>query len=900
MSPLRWVRIARLRLRTLFRRAKVERELDEELQYHVDRQTAENIARGMSPPEARAAALRALGSIEYRKEQVRATRGTAWLDGAWRDATHTLRFLARNPGFTATVVLTLGLGIGANTAMFTVLRGTLLRPLPNRDGERLVYLRQSAPGAQHQNVLFSVPEIGDLRTASHTLSTVAEYSNAVPFTMVASDGHPERVSVAVVSGNYFEVMGLGPVLGRVMSSGDDGATAEPAAVLEYGFWMQRFGGDPSIVGSTIDLNEIATTVVGVMQPAPQYPEPTDVYVNTVTSPHHLSATMVTERTHRMTELFARLAPDAGVDQARAEVDRIAEGMVHDHPEAYERAARFTVSVSLLRDAESARASFTFWLLMGAALSVLLIAGANVSNLTLMRSVARGREMLVRVALGASRARLRRLLLTENLALALAGGALGVLVAFGGLRLLVQFAAQFSPRADEIRLDGVVLAATLAGSVAVAVVLSLVPTVHREAWPGSSLAPAGRGTTMTRTRRRVQRSLVVVQVAASMVLLAGAGLLMRTLSKLEAVDAGVRTDHVLTVELPLGGDLLRQVMNRAGNLANYERIRDAVAAVPGVSVAALASGPPLRSPFLDFDMKAEGRAEDPDAPTPHAALKTVDPAYFAAAGIPLVAGRAFARTDDQGAARVVILSASFAHQLFGDQDPLGRHVALTGEILKFTPFDDGWRTVVGVAADTRDHGLDNDVTPVMYEPFAQEFIVSGALVVRTTLDPVVLRATIVRAVRESAPNQLVERVATLREIRDESVGPRRLNAWFIVAFGSLALVIAMVGIAGVLGFSVSSRTAEIGIRMSFGADAAGVRRMVLGEGGILLAAGVALGLAGALATTRLLRGLLFGVGPTDPATLLGVALLLLSVGLAACWLPAAKAARVDPAEALRTD
>ena len=900
MAAVRWLRIVRLRLRTLFRRAEVERELDEELQYHVERQTAENVDRGMSPTEARTAALLALGSIEYRKEQVRATRGTAWVDGAWHDALQTVRFLRRNPGFTATVVLTLGLGIGANTAMFTVLRGTLLRPLPNRDGARLVYLHQSAPGARHQNVLFSVPEIEDLRAASRALSAIAEYSNAVPFTMVAGDGHPERVRVAVVSGNYFEVMGLGPVAGRVLSAGDDGATAEPAAVLAYGFWIQRFGGDPSIVGRTIDLNEKVTTVVGVMQSAPQYPQPTDVYVNTVTSPHHLSATMVTGRTHRMTELFARLAPDADVGQARADVDRIAEGMVHDHPEAYENAARFTVSVSLLRDAENARASFTFWLLMGAALFVLLIAGANVSNLTLMRSVGRERELQVRVALGAGRARLRRLLLVENLALALAGGALGVLVAFGGLRLLVAFAAQFSPRSDEIRLDGVVLAATLAGSVAVAVVLSLVPMVHPEAGPGSPLVPVGRGSTLTRTRRRVQRSLVVVQVALSMVLLAGAGLLIRTLSKLEAVDAGVRADHVLTVELPLGGDLLKQVMNRPANLANYERMRDAVAALPGVSVAALASGAPLRTPYLDFDVKAEGRAEDPDVPTPHAALKTVDPAYFAAAGIPLVAGRAFAGTDDQGTARVVILSEAFAHQLFGDQDPLGRHVALTGEILKFTPFDDEWRTVVGLAADTRDHGLDNDVTPVMYEPFAQEFIVSGALVVRTTLDPGVLRPTIVRAVRESSPSQLVERVATLEEIRDESMGPRRLNAWFIVAFGSLALVIAMVGIAGVLGFSVSSRTAEIGIRMSFGADAAGVQHMILREGGILLATGVALGLMGALAATQVLRGLLFGVGPGDPVTLVGVALFLLAVGLAACWLPAARAAHVDPAEALRTD
>lgn len=901
MAPGRWLRIARLRLRTLFLRARVERELDEELQYHVDRQTAANVARGMTEREARAAALRALGSIEYRKEQVRATRGTEWIDGVWRDLMHTLRYLRRNPAFSGAVVLTLALGIGANTAIFTMLRGTLLRPLPNRDEARLVYLHQEAQGEGGvRNVLFSVPETEDIRAGTRTLASVAEYSNAVPFTMVAGEGSPERVRVAVVSGNYFEVLGLGAVVGRLMDRGDDGGSADPVAVLEYGFWMQRFGGDPDVVGRVIDLNEKATTVVGVMQSAPQFPEPTDVFVNTVTSPHHLSATMVTERTHRMTEIFARLSPETDLVAARSDVARIAERMVQDHPEAYERTAHFTLHVTPMRDAENARASFTFWLLMGAAVFVLLIAAANVSNLTLMRSVGRGREMLVRVALGAGRARLRRLLLLENVALAVAGGALGVLLAAAGNRLLVAFAAQFTPRAGEIRTDGVVLGVTLLGSLVVAVGLSLLPVAQPSSRVASSIQSSGRGATLSGARKRLQGTLVVVQVAASLVLLVGAGLLVRTLANLQAVDTGVKTDHVLTVELPLGGDLMRQVMDQPGNLANYVRIRDAVAAVPGVNTVALASGAPLRSPFLSFDIKAEERAPDPNAPTPHAAFKTVDPAYFAVTGIPLVAGRTFAASDDRAAPKVAILSASFAKRLFGDANPLGRRVALTGEVLKFTPFNDEWRVVVGVAADTRDHGLDADVTPVLYEPFAQEYIVGAALVVRTTLAPEALRPAVVQAVRQAAPGQLVERVATLEEIRDGSVGPRRLNAWFIVAFGSLALVIAMVGIAGAIGYSVRSRTAEIGIRMSFGADTRSVLWMVLREGGGLLASGIALGLLAALATTRLLRGLLFGVGPDDPLTLGGVAALLLLAGLGACWLPALRAARVDPAEALRSE
>ena len=900
MSIERWLWVVPLRLRSVFRRSDVEQDLDEELQYHIEQQTAENVRQGMSPNDARLAARRALGNIEFRKEQVRDTRGTRWLEEMAGDLRFALRGLRRSPGFATAVVLTLALGIGANTAMFTLLRGTLLRPLPNRDGDRLVYLRQSAPGAQEKNVLFSVPEVSDFRAASRTLSAIAEYSSSVPFTLVGPDGRPERIRVGVVSGNYFDVMGLEPILGRLTRPTDDGATAVPVAVLAYQFWNEHFGGDSAVVGRTIRINDKVTSIVGVLQPAPLYPRKTDVFVNTVASPHHLSATMVTGRSHRMSELFARLAPNSTVDQARAEVDRIADNMTRDHPEAYEKAAQFAVTVSPLRSALNERASLMFWLLMGAAAFVLLIACANVANLTLMRGVGREREMLVRTALGAGSSRLRRLLIAENLTLALVGGALGVLVAFTGLELLVAFAAQLSPRANEIRIDGVVLAVGLATSVAAAIALSFVPRIGGERALAASLAPSGRRVTLGRGRRRMQQSLVVAQLAVCMVLLTGAGLLVRTVGKLQSVDTGVRIDHVLTVDLPLQGDLLRQVMKQPENLARYERIRDRVAALPGVDIAAIGTTPPLRTPMLDLDIKAEGRAVDPSKPTPHAAFRTVDPRYFAAAGIPLLTGRGFETTDQRGTPRVAVLSQSFAKLLFGDQDPIGRRIAPTGEVLKFTPFTEEWRTVVGVVGDTRDGGLEAGPTAMVFEPFAQEFIVNGALVVRTTADPVALQPTIVRAIREVEPRQLIERVATLEQIHDETVAPRRLNAMFIGAFGVLAFAIAMVGIAGVLAFSVTSRTSEIAIRMSLGANAWRVYRMVLGEGGTLLASGLALGAGGALMAARLLRGLLFGVTPHDPVTLGAVAVVLAAVGVAACWLPAARAAHVDPAVALRAE
>ena len=900
MSVDRWLQKVALRLRSVLHRGEVEQELDEELQFHVEQQTVENMRRGLSPDRARAAALQALGGIEFQKEEVRDARGTRALEDVGRDVVVAVRSLRRSPGFTLAVVLTLALGIGANTAMFTLLRGTLLRPLPHRDGERLVYVRQSAVGAGQPNTNFSVPEVADYRAAARTLATIAEYSSSVPFILVGSDGAPARIRAGIVSGNFFGVMGLEPVLGRLITDGDDGAAAPSVAVLSHQYWTEHFGGDSAVVGSAVRLNGIVSTIVGVVQPAPHYPRRTDVFVNTVTSPHHLSASMVTERTHRMTELFARLAPEATVEQARDEVGRIAALLAKDHPEAYEQAAQYAVSVASLRQAVNERASLTFWLLMGAAAFVLLIACANVANLTLMRGVGREREMIVRATLGAGAVRLRRLLLVENLTLALLGGTLGVLVAYAGLRLLVAFASQLTPRASEIRVDGVVLAVGLGTSVLAALILSFVPRIGGGRSLAAALAAAGRRTTLGRGGQRFQRTLVVTQLAVSMVLLTGAGLLVRTLSNLQSVDTGVRGEHVLTLDLPLSGPLEAAVMHQPENLTLYTGLRDRVAALPGVEDVSLASLAPLRSSIVSFDVKAEGRTVAPNEPTPNALFKTVDPHYFTAAGVPLVRGRAFAATDVRDGAKVVLLNASLARQLFGDLDPVGRRVAWTGEVLKFSPLSGDWRTVVGVVGDTRDEGLENAPTPSMYAPFAQEFIFGGTLVVRTASDPSALQPTIVRAIRDESPGQLIEGVTTLAQIRDETVAPRRLNALFIAAFATLALVIAMVGIAGVLAFSVSRRTAEIGIRMSLGADAARVKRMVLGEGGALLAGGLVVGLTSALLAAQLLRGLLFGVAPHDPLTLGVVAALLAVVGLLACCLPAARAARVDPAVALRAE
>jgi putative ABC transport system permease protein len=810
------------------------------------------------------------------------------------DFRRALRSLYRARGFAVAVIVTLALGIGANTAMFTLLRGTLLRPLPNREGDRLVYLRQSAPGANQQNVLFSVPEIIDYRSASKTLSEVAEYSS-MTFTMVRDD-QPTHIQAGVISGNYFTVMGLSPVLGRLTTPKDDGPAAPPVSVLSHQFWMSHFGGDPNVINKTVRINDMVSTIIGVVQRVPHYPARTDVFVNMVTSPHHLSATMKQGRTHRMTEVFGRLAPNASVEQAGSEIKRVSANVYRDNPESYEAASRYEIAVSPLRVALNERASQTLWLLMGAAGFVLLIACANVANLTLMRGIGREREMLVRAALGAGTWRLRRLFLVENLTLSLIGGALGVLVAFAGLKMLIAFAAQLTPRADEIRVDGLVLTVSLLTSVVAAVLLSFVPRIGNDKSLAAPLAAAGRRTTGGRAGQRLQHTLVVTQLAVCMVLLTAAGLLVRTLSKLQSVETGVNAQNVLTLDVPIEGDAIPSTEK----LASYQRMRERISALPGVEVASVGSTVPLKNTIFQLEVKAEGRQLATGEATPRGAYKTADADYFRASGIPLLKGRAFASTDTRENARVVVLNQSFARRLFGDQDPIGRRVAWTGEVLKFIPVSGDWRTVVGIVGDTRDAGLDTDPTPTIFQPIAQEEIFSGSLVIRTKIDPMQLQPAVLKTIRDLYPRQLIENVATLEQVRDATVAPRRLNALFIASFGTLAMLIAMVGIAGVLAFSVSSRTAEIGIRMSLGADAGRVHRMVLGEGGVLLGIGLGVGVVGALVTSRALQGMLFGVAPHDPVTLSAVALIIAAVGVAACWLPAVRAARVDPAIALRSE
>jgi predicted permease len=620
----------------------------------------------------------------------------------------------------------------------------------------------------------------------------------------------------------------------------------------------------------------------------------------VVSHHHLSAQMVEARIHRMTEVVARLAPGTSLDRAKSEVAAVSARMRTDHRDAYAEASNYRVEVIPFRNVLGERARLTLWLLMAAAAFVMVICAANVANLTLMRGIRREHELVVRAALGAGMGRLRRLLLVEHLVLTTIGAALGALIAVEGVGLLTSLAERYSPRASEIELDGSVLGFTVALSVSIAVVLSFLASLPREGALGVVSAGVKRMTGNPR-KQRLQRGLVVAQVAVSVVLLAGAGLLTRTMIQLSNVDTGLETEQVLTMQVSLltTTQLLTDPGADATAKAQYERMRVEIAALPGVVEAGVGSPAPLRSSDVRFDVKAEGKPVVPGEPMPNAELRTAGPEFFRAAGIPLVAGRPFYPTDRAGSGLVVIISKTLADRLFPGEDPVGKRIAWTGDVLRFTPISPAWRTVVGVARNTQDGGLDAESRPAVFMPFAQMIALGGNLVIRSAANASDLIADATRIVRRIAPTVPIEHVMTVEQIKQESVAPRRLNAMLVSSFGILALFIAAVGIAGVLGFSVSARTNEIGIRMSLGAESGRVQRMILREGGVLVAVGLIVGITGGFFAARIIRGLLFAVAPHDPVTFVAVAATMAAIGTIACWIPALRAARIDPAITMRS-
>ena len=800
-----------------------------------------------------------------------------------------LRNLARMPWFTLAFILTLGLGIGANTAIFSMINGVLLRPLPYPDADRIMHLRQAQTTAGIDDTSFSFPEVADYRSQSTTIDQFVEFGD---WTFnVLGRGEPHRATGGLVTANFFPLLGAQPQLGRTLVSADQDKGAPPVAVLTHTYWQRVFGSDPNVIGQTLDLTVKKAQIVGVLAPGAHYAtqRKQDFYVNYAANDHYMSASMQDGRTHRMTDVYARLAPGATPEQAQAELRQIATQLHQAYPDAYPAVRGFDTIVTPWKDELTARARPMLLILLVTTIVVLVIACANVGNLTLTRLVHRETEFSIRAALGAPAALLRRQLLAENLVLSVLGGVLGLGLAVIGLNLLISYAGRFTNRTGEIAVDGWVLGFTMIVAIAIAMLFAWAPRLTFVNDPARAMAGAGRSAG-TLGRRRAQRMLVVSQLAASFMLLIGAGLLTRTLMQLYAVDPGFDLANVLSLQAP---DFTAQ--SRDQRLQFSQDVLDRVKGQAAVQNAAMASSAPLAGAMtMPTDIQIDGTDAGVGASAQVVVTRVVSSGYFETVGTALVAGRSFQVTDNQKSPPVAIISQAMARYYFKDHSPIGRRVAS-----RMGPNWSPAAEIVGVAADTHADGLTERPKMTLYRADTQQNAVS-TLLVRTAGSMDQVTPHVVETIRALDPNRPVDRVQTLEEIRDETIAPQRLNATLIGLFAILALAIAMVGVAGVLAFSVSQRTNELGIRMALGAEPGGILRMILGEGAMMAAIGLVIGGLAAAPLSRMLSGLLFGVEPIDLPTIAVAASLLLLVAMAAAWVPARRAMTVDPMTALRRE
>ena len=877
-------------LRNLFRRDRVERDLDQEIRAFADMLADEKAQSGMSRTEAERAARIELGGIEQVKEQVRASRSGAWLDTLAADLRYALRMLRRNPGFAAVTVITLALGIGANTALFSVVNALLLRDLPYKDANHLVYVTEFWP---HEPIVPGPPnpDFTNWRAHSRLIEDIQAYGGGGNVTLTTA-GAAERITGTLVTAGLLDMIGLQPALGRNFLSDEDRPGAPPVVILGYGIWQRRFGGSSDVVGKQIELDGIGRTVVGILPAAFAFPD--NNFAQEVLLPMGLDPEPGwRERGMRLLRVLARTKPGVTREALRTEFAELVRRTASEEPPQFVTMRKdMEIRIIPLREWLAGDVRPALLVLQAAVAMVLLIGCLNVANLQIARGIARRNEMALRTALGAGRARITRQLLTESLLLSMLGGATGLALGYGALNLIRSFLPASLHLADTIRIDPWVLVFTLAIAIASGVVTGLAPVwaaTRGRTHLDETLKEGSSRTTEPGSHHRLHRALVIAEVAIAMVLLAGSGLLIRSFVRMASLDPGFDPDGVLTLRIALPERKYPTSQSRA---EFYSQLLERAAAIPGVQNAAIGTGLPLIGTRGRAGTWVEGRPAPPPGGRPSIPEADISSNYFDALRIPLLNGRAFTEADRAGSQHVVIVNRAFADLFFPGQEAIGNRITF-GSSKELNQ-------IIGIVGNVRQEGLRLAAEPTYYVPYQQIPDAEMLLILRSNLPHGALAAAAGGAIHSINPDLPAYDVATMRDRLGEALATQRANMALMAMFAALALLLAAIGIFGVIAYMVSRRSLEIGIRMALGAQHGDVLKMVLGHGMVLALAGIALGLGGALATTRALRTLLFEISPSDPWTLIVAAALFAGVAAAACYIPARRAIRVDPMTTLRHD
>jgi putative ABC transport system permease protein len=874
------------RLFGLFLRRKVERELEEEIRSHLEMQIEDNLRQGLSPEDARRAARLKFGGVEQVKEAYWDKSRLGWMENLWQDLRYGVRTLLKTPGFTFIIIITLALGIGANTAVFSVVNAVLLRPYPYPDQDRIMWVWETKP----PDIPRANPAPGNFLDWQKQ-NTVFERLAAVTIVdfNLTNTGNPQRVRGVRVGDGFLAMMGIRPEIGRDFLPDEDEPGHDNVVILGYKLWQKQFGGDPNVLNRTITLDDQSYTVVGVL------PVNSGLRIGDmdVWLPIAFVGDRAQQRSNRYLNVIGRLKPGVTLEQAHSEMDAIADRLVKLYPDSN---AGWKVRVVPLIEDVNGEHKPMLLLLLGAVTFVLLIACANVANLLLARAADRQKEIIVRIALGASRWRIIRQLLTESVLLSMAGGVLGSVLAFYGVKTLLAMSAlnDFGPRVLDFSLDGRMLVFTIAVALLTGLSFGIAP-----AWQASKpnmnelLKDAGRGSTDGRLRRQVRSTLVVFEIAMALVLLVGAGLMIRSLIRMQQVDLGFNQNQTLTVSISLPR---QKYPEKDQQVAFFRRLIERAAALPGVQTVGAACVVPFSAGHWgNFEeairvqgqgFKIEGRIYDQSGGVPYTDYSAVSPDYFKAMGIPLLRGRFFTEHDAKGASRVAIINNTLAKKFFPDEDPIGKRIQLSNE-------PDVDREIVGIVGDVKRVSLTREVPAQTYEPYLQQPFPFMTLALRTAGDPTLLNETIRREVLNLDREQPISGIITLDRLIANSTAEQRFLTLLLWSFATVALVLAAVGIYGVMSYIVLQRRREWGIRMALGAQGADVLKLVIKQAMAQAMSGILIGLVGARALTRLMTSVLYGVSATDAGTFLITSVLVSLVALLAVWVPARRAMKVDP-------